>query len=216
MPSYTFALRMIPTLPVLLLSACGGSDTPEGKTTVLDTTTLTISSAALMGHSSGLPPATDSLRKEGDSGVVLGGLSWTLPAGWSVAPPSGPMRVGELVLPGGGNFAIFRFAKGGGTVASNLDRWRDQFSRRDTIWTETSSVPGFPVHLMVVAGDFEDGMGPHGVRDSAKTKQGQVLLGAILESPEGLVVFKAVLPEALGRASLPEFRKLLGSVRARG
>lgn len=125
------------------------------------------------------------------------------------------MRVGELRMPGGGTFAIFRFGKGGGTVASNLDRWRDQFSRRDTVWTETTSLPGFPVHLMVVEGDFEDGMGPHGVRDSAMTKQGQALLGAILESPQGLVVFKAVLPVASSRATLVEFRKMLGSVRTR-
>lgn len=206
---------MVPFLPLLLLSGCGRSETAESNVTVLDTTTLSISSSALMGHSMGLPPATDSLQRDGEAGVVLGGLSWTLPVGWSVAPPSGPMRVGELRLPGGGTFAIFRFGKGGGTVASNLDRWRDQFSRRDTIWTETSSSPGFPVHLMVVEGDFEDGMGPHGIRDSAMTRQGQVLLGAILESPEGLIVFKAVLPVASSRTTLVEFRKMLGSVRAR-
>jgi hypothetical protein len=126
------------------------------------------------------------------------------------------MRVGELALPDGGAFAIFRFGKGGGSVASNLDRWRDQFSRRDTLWTETSTQPGFPIHLMVVEGDFQDGMGPHGVRDSAMTKQGQALLGAILETPEGLVVFKAVLPLASARAHLVEFRKMLATVRNKG
>lgn len=206
----------MPLFPVLLLSACGGSETPDSKATVLDTTAMSLSSTALMGHASGLPPATDSLRMDGDAGVLLGGVSWTLPEGWSIAPPSGPMRAGELVIPEGGTFAIFRFGKGGGSVSSNLDRWRDQFSRRDTLWTETSAAPGFPIHLMVVEGDFQDGMGPHGVRDSAVTKTGQALLGAILEAPEGLVVFKAVLPLATGRARLADFRKLLTSVRSKG
>lgn len=181
----------------------------------LDTTSLSISSNALMGHAAGLPPATDSLRLDGQGAVVLGGLSWTLPAGWTVAPPSGPMRVGELQIPGGGSFAVFRFGNGGGSVASNLDRWKGQFTRRDTMWTETSAASGFPIHLMVVEGAFEDGMGPHGVRDSAVTKDAQGLLGAILEAPDGLVVLKAVLPIADARARLPLFREMLTSVRSR-
>lgn len=201
---------------MLLLSACGDSETPQSRSVLPDTATLSISSTALMGHSAGLPPATDSLHKEGVSGVALGNLSWTLPQGWSIAPPSGPMRVGEIILPDGGTFAVFRFGKGGGSVASNLDRWRDQFSRRDTMWTESSSLPGFPIHLMVVEGDFEDGMGPHGMRDSAVTQKDRALLGAILEAPQGLVVLKAVLPVSSARAQLMAFRTMLGSVRIKG
>lgn len=207
--------RRYSVLPTLFLSACGSPDKTEMNAANLDTTSLSISSNALMGHAAGLPPATDSLRLDGQGAVVLGGLSWTLPAGWTIAPPSGPMRVGELQIPGGGSFAVFRFGNGGGSVASNLDRWKGQFTRRDTMWTETSAASGFPIHLMVVEGAFEDGMGPHGVRDSAVTKDAQGLLGAILEAPDGLVVLKAVLPVADARARLPLFREMLTSVRSR-
>lgn len=207
--------RRYSLLPALFLSACGSPDKTETNTAILDTTSFSINSNALMGQAAGLPPATDSLRLDDQGAVILGGLSWTLPAGWTVAPPSGPMRVGELQLPGGGSFAVFRFGNGGGSVASNLDRWKNQFTRRDTMWTETSSLPGFPIHLMVVEGAFEDGMGPHGLRDSAVTKDAQGLLGAILETPNGLVVLKAVLPVADARAKLPVFRGMLTSVRSR-
>ena len=205
---------MAPILCALILISCDKSEPPQIGTIPPDTTSAGIASNPLLGHASQLPPATDSLRTDDKGLVHLGGVSWSLPSGWSVAPPSGPMRVGELQLPGGGSFAIFRFGKGGGSVASNLDRWRDQFTSRDTLWTEMSAAPGFPVHLMVVEGTFEDGMGPHGARDSATTKEGQALLGAIVEAPDGLVVFKAVLPKLAARSALADFRIMIANIRS--
>lgn len=206
---------MAPILCGLILASCEKTEQPRIGPVLPDTAAAGFASTPLLDHGSKLPPATDSLRTDGKGKVVLGELSWSLPAGWSVEPPSGPMRVGELKLPSGGVFAIFRFGRGGGSVASNLDRWRDQFTSRDTMWTETSSVPGFPVHLMVVEGTFEDGMGPHGVRDSVATKKGQALLGAIVEAPDGLVVFKAVLPKESARAVLADFRSMIANIRSK-
>lgn len=214
MPNYNLSNRAAAVLCALVLASCEKAEKPQDGTVLSDTSAAGIASNPLLAHGSQLPPATDSLRTDGKGIVHLGALSWNIPSGWTVAPPSGPMRVGELKLPGGGAFAIFRFGKGGGSVASNLDRWRDQFTSRDTLWTETSTAPGFPVHLMVVEGTFQDGMGPHGARDSAATKEGQALLGAILEAPDGLVVFKAVLPKIAARATLDDFRNMIANIRS--
>lgn len=214
MPNYNLSIRVAQVFCALVLASCGKADKPQIGSVLPDTTFAGIATNPLLAHSSSLPPATDSLLSDGKGRVHLGVLSWALPAEWTVAPPSGPMRVGELNLPGEGSFAVFRFGKGGGSVTSNLDRWRDQFTSRDTLWTETSSAPGFPVHLMVVEGTFEDGMGPHGVRDSAATKNGQALLGAIVEAPDGLVVFKAVLPKLAAHAVMADFRNMLATLRS--
>lgn len=214
MSNYNLSIRATQVLCALFLASCGKSETPQVETILPDTASLAISTNPLLGHASKLPSATDSLRADDNGVVSLGTLSWTLPSGWIVAPPAGPMRAGELQIPGGGSVAVFRFGKGGGSVASNLDRWRDQFTRRDTLWTVTSAAQGFPVHLMVVEGTFEDGMGPHGVRDSAVSKEGQALLGAIIEAPDGLVVLKAVLPKSTARAALSDFRNMIANIRS--
>lgn len=59
------------------------------------------------------------------------GLNFKVPAEWARKPGGSPMRLAEFTLPGPGGdaeLAVFRFARGGGDVASNLNRWRSQFT----------------------------------------------------------------------------------------
>lgn len=64
----------------------------------------------------------------------LPGIKFAVPAEWAKKPASSPMRVAEFTLPGPGGDAelvVFRFAGGGGDAASNINRWRTQFTRAD-------------------------------------------------------------------------------------
>lgn len=61
----------------------------------------------------------------------LPGIKFTVPAEWAKKPGSTPMRLAEFTLPGPGGDAelvVFRFAGGGGDAASNIHRWRTQFT----------------------------------------------------------------------------------------
>lgn len=65
---------------------------------------------------------------------TLPGLKFQVPAEWTKKPGSSPMRLAEYTLPGPGGdaeMAVFRFAGGGGDAASNIARWRSQFTRTD-------------------------------------------------------------------------------------
>lgn len=159
-----------------------------------------------------ITPTRDSIKRDADGRLRLGGVSWVLPEGWELQPPSGPMRVGEFGVPGGGTMAIFRFGRGGGTVASNLERWRSQFIERDTIWTENDLSAGFPIHLTWIEGTFQDAMSAHGESHPPQKKMGQALIGVLIEAPEGLIVFKSVLPIASSRSLLPAVRRLLAGI----
>lgn len=65
---------------------------------------------------------------------TLPGLKFQVPAEWAKKPGTTPMRLAEYTLPGPGGdaeMAVFRFAGGGGDAASNIARWRSQFTRTD-------------------------------------------------------------------------------------
>lgn len=62
------------------------------------------------------------------------GLNFKVPAEWVKKPGGSPMRLAEFTLPGPGGdaeLAVFRFAGGGGDVASNVGRWRSQFTNAE-------------------------------------------------------------------------------------
>ena len=62
------------------------------------------------------------------------GLKFRVPGEWARKPGSTPMRLAEFTLPGPGGDAelvVFRFAGGGGDTASNIHRWRTQFTNAE-------------------------------------------------------------------------------------
>lgn len=62
------------------------------------------------------------------------GLKFRVPEEWEKKPGSSPMRLAEFTLPGPGGeaeLAVYRFPGGGGDVASNVHRWRTQFTKPD-------------------------------------------------------------------------------------
>lgn len=144
--------------------------------------------------------AVDSL-KAGESGkeFAVGGFVFAAPQGWELGQPSSPMRKAELKAADPKSKAVaetvfFHFGPGqGGTAADNIARWKGQVTDLAKEKVEEKDFAGTKVTLVRFEGTYQSGM-PGG----PKTPQpGTVLLGAILEGPQGNVFVRLTGPSAL-------------------
>ena len=120
------------------------------------------------------------------------GLKFRVPEEWTKKPGSSPMRLAEFTLPGPGGeaeLAVYRFAGGGGDVASNVHRWRTQFTKPD----------GAPL----------------GETDGAVKEQTHGALKITVVDLEGTYVAQ-VTPGAPERYSDPNYRMLAAVVEGAG
>lgn len=144
-----------------------------------------------------------------------GGIRWTMPASWQVAPPQ-PMRAATYTIPAApgsetGSCGVFYFGKNqGGTVDDNLTRWVGQFDGATAPKRTDITVAGLKVHTISVSGTYLAPSGPS--MQSQGKKPGWTLSGAIVEAPEGLVFFKAVGPTATMQKAQPDIDALLKSI----
>jgi len=163
---------------------------------------------------SGIALSSALLAVEG----AAGGIHWTVPARWQVQAAR-PMRMATYTIPaamGGeaGECGIFYFGKGkGGSVEENLDRWVAQFEPAAPVKKTQTSVNGMPAHRIDVSGTYLSPGGP--MMQSQGKKAGWRLLGAIVETSDGLVFFKCTGPAATIRGAEKEFDELLRSVARR-
>ena len=149
-----------------------------------------------------------------------GGLTWTAPKAWSVAPSASSMRVVTYRVPAaagdaeGGEVEVFFFGPGqGGGTQANVDRWIAQFKPE-----KGSAGPGKPVAMKVGAipvtivtteGTYSSGM-PGG---AMTPKPGWALRGGIAEGPEGPVFFKMVGPKKTVLGAAGAFDGLLKTLK---
>ena len=146
---------------------------------------------------------------------MVGGLSWSVPAGWQAAPER-PMRVATYVIPAApgqdaGECGVFFFGRGqGGSVEDNLARWKGQFEPPSDAKPVEKTVNGLKVHEIAVSGTYTSPGGP--MMQSQGKKPGWRLLGAIVEAPDGLVFFKATGPAATMAKAEKDFQALLKSL----
>ena len=149
-----------------------------------------------------------------------GGLTWTPPKAWSVAPSASSMRVVTYRVPAapgdseGGEVAVFFFGTGqGGSTQANVDRWIAQFRPE-----KGSAGPGKPVTLKVgtipvtivtTEGTYSSGM-PGG---AMTPKPGWALRGGIAEGSQGPVFFKLVGPKKTVHAATPAFDAFLKTLK---
>lgn len=144
-----------------------------------------------------------------------GGVRWTVPARWTVAPAK-PMRAATYTIPGAagaenGECGVFYFGTGqGGGVEENLQRWVGQFEGASAPKKSEKTINGMKVHLISVSGTYLAPSGP--MMQSQGKKPAWSLSGAIVEAPEGNVFFKCVGPTAVIQKAQPEIDELLKSV----
>jgi hypothetical protein len=146
-----------------------------------------------------------------------GDFSFAVPTGWRSVEPSSPMRKAEIYVPGPEGtgaageavITVFHFGPGqGGTVQQNVDRWFSQIdgdndakgaaSAKETIGT-------VPVTFARARGTFQSGM----PGQPTTPLEGQALLGAILESPDGDVYVKMTGPAPTVEKAEPAFVQMI-------
>ncbi|MFI5312289.1 MAG: hypothetical protein ACHQQ3_13700 [Gemmatimonadales bacterium] len=116
-----------------------------------------------------------------------------VPPGWTTRAPASTMRLAEFVIPASGatpgaEVVVYFFGKGqGGSVESNLTRWKGQFSTPDgspvpeTVTRDSSGA--FPITFAEYRGTYARGIGAGSAADQARP--GQTLLAGIAETSRG-------------------------------
>jgi len=166
-----------------------------------------------MVSSHGQPPAASPVGS-------AGGLVWTPPKTWSVAPAASSMRVVTYRVPAaagdaeGAEVAVFFFGPGqGGSTQANVDRWYSQFRAEKGSAgpgkPATTKVGAIPVTIVTTEGTYSSGM-PGG---AMTPKPGWALRGAIAEGPSGPVFFKMVGPKKTVLAATPGFDAFLKTLK---
>ena len=173
---------------------------------------LTLVLLAQLTSSHGSPSASAPV-------TTAGGLSWTVPKGWTEVPGSS-MRVATWrtpVAPGdkeGAEIAVFYFGPGqGGGVDANVDRWFAQMTPEKGSKKPSRSqmkVGEIPVTLCTAEGTYSGGMG---MGSSSGPQKGYALEGAIAEGPRGSVFFKLTGPKKTVAKEKATFDALVKSLK---
>jgi hypothetical protein len=155
----------------------------------------------------------------------VAGISWRLPMEWEEQGDRS-MRVATYSVPHGSRdsvdaeCAVFFFGSDqGGSIDANIDRWLSQVSQAD----------GSPTRARMKQSQFETGCCEVTVVDIPGTYQsggmgmqpevdheGWVLLGGIIEAPDGNVFFKLTGPEATVYAHRAQFIAMVKSTKEVG
>lgn len=157
------------------------------------------------------PPAMGVMPPTGAPGV-----DWTPPQGWSVEPASG-VRLATYTIPGSGDaesaqLAVFYFGQGqGGAVDANIERWIGEFENPQPADRRTLEINGMQVHRVEVKGNYV--AHAMGTGEGAAAQADAMLLGAIVEGPNGSVFFKLAGPSATVEAAEDGFDAMLQSLR---
>ena len=131
-------------------------------------------------------------------------LTYTPPTDWLQQEPSSSMRHDQDELPGpkGSDLATLAIFKGiGGSVDSNIDRWKKQFivppNTAESNWAKQESkvINQIPVHIVSVQGTYLKSRMPM-MMDGPKIElKDYALLAVIAETNTGLWFFKVTGPQ---------------------
>ena len=148
---------------------------------------------------------------------TAGDFRFAVPTGWNSVTPASPMRKAELRVPGPEGtgeageaiITVFHFGPGqGGTVQQNVDRWFGQFDGDNDAKgaaTAKETIGTVPVTFARARGTFQSGM----PGQPTTPLEGQALLGAILESPNGDVYVKMTGPAPTVEKAEPAFVQMV-------
>jgi hypothetical protein len=151
---------------------------------------------------------------------TIEGITASVPSEWTRKPGSNAMRLAEFTLPGPGGevtLVVSRFAGGGGDAASNVNRWRTQFSKPDGSPVDEPSVKtdvrgALTVTIVDIVGTNVAAVTP-GSPERYHEPDSR-LLGVILEGAGDPYFFKAVGPSKTLDVWEPAFRAFAGTLAA--
>lgn len=205
----TWYYRFLIALSIILLVSC------QSKETSKELTNTSIQSQ---------PSSNTSQVQKGNTSQVQksNNLNYTAASGWIRQQPSSSMRHDQYELPGpkGVEAATLAIFKGiGGSISSNIDRWKKQFvvppngSDPDSVRKESKVINQIPVHIVAVQGTYLKPQMPM-MMDGPKVElKNYALLAAIAETKDGLWFFKITGPEKTVMMWQNDFDNFIGTFR---
>jgi len=196
-------------LSIILLVSCQSKETPKELTnTSIQSQPSSNTSQVQKGNTSQVPKSNN--------------LNYTAASGWIRQQPSSSMRHDQYELPGpkGVEAATLAIFKGiGGSISSNIDRWKKQFvvppngSDPDSVRKESKVINQIPVHIVAVQGTYLKPQMPM-MMDGPKVElKNYALLAAIAETKDGLWFFKITGPEKTVMMWQNDFDNFIGTFR---
>ena len=156
--------------------------------------------------------------------IKAGALKFTVPSRWQSVPVENPeSRAAQWHVPvphgeegDGGEVVVFYFGpKLGGDVKENIDAWDAGILNPDghpaAGDVKTHMVNGTKMTVVALFGSYNQPSSISGLPPVIKANYG--LLGAVVENGQGNIYWRFTGPEALIRANLPLFNKILDSVK---
>lgn len=121
----------------------------------------------------------------------IGSVRFDRPEDWTYSRPADGVRTAQLEKKSAGTSLVMTFTRfppgSGGSVEANVDRWQAQFLSQDSpADVQTPAGTAIPVTLVKCIGTQRGGVPGGPSKDTPNT----MLLGAILQAPDGLVVVK--------------------------
>ena len=205
----TWYYRFLIALSIILLVSCQSKETPKELTnTSIQSQPSSNTSQVQKGNTSQVPKSNN--------------LNYTAASGWIRQQPSSSMRHDQYELPGpkGVEAATLAIFKGiGGSISSNIDRWKKQFvvppngSDPDSVRKESKVINQIPVHIVAVQGPYLKPQMPM-MMDGPKVElKNYALLAAIAETKDGLWFFKITGPEKTVMMWQNDFDNFIGTFR---
>lgn len=119
--------------------------------------------------------------------LIVHGLAWGVPEGWTLTSTHAHPRIAQLRTSGGLELLVFSFGRGGGTIPANFLRWREQVQPVQDSAIEMDTAGRVVRAIGRWTGDYRGGNGSEVGDGSLHT-----VLGAVVEGPGGRVFFKVV------------------------
>src|SRR5207244_2724776 len=148
-------------------------------------------------------PSAEAVAKAPDD------IGYDVPKAWTVLPTNNPMRKATIKIADETEMTVST-AMGG--VEPNVQRWATQFNGAKPK-TEKKKINGLDVTIVELKGDYTSG-GPV-MGGGGAPKNGQMLLGAIVDAGDKQHFFKMVGPEKAVSAARKDFDAFVASFRAK-
>jgi len=148
--------------------------------------------------------------------VKAGKITLNVPASWEQKPQGNRLRLAEFEVPATGDdtepgeFAVFYFDGGAGTVDANVKRWVDQFDkegRKEKIVSGES--PQGKYTLVDLTGAYNKSIGPP-IQKKSKRLEDWRVLNVMLQTDSGDYFLKLDGPKKTIAAVEKEFRASFG------
>ena len=148
------------------------------------------------------------------SSTKIGNLLANVPDSWMSIRPTSSMRLMEFrlgLVTDDATLAIFKNI--GGSIDDNLERWSGQFGyllSDSEVNIRAENINGMQVSIISIIGTYTNRMA---FSKPTQPKQNYRLLGAIVDTRDGLYYFKLTGPNTVITGKIEEFTRFIKSLR---